>query len=76
MQSNTWSLKSVWYAYLGFAESSHTQEALVIVDGHNTGNNGAFYPNLTTIVDKFEEDISVIEELSNNEVCSGINLIE
>lgn len=61
-------------AYLGFAEASHTEEALVIVNGHNTRNNGACYSNLTTIIHKFEEIVSVIEKLSNNEICTSIHL--
>lgn len=46
---------------LCFAKASHAQEAFVVVNGHDSGNNGASNPNLTTIVDEFEKNISVIK---------------
>ena len=53
-------------AHLCFAETSHTYEAFIVVDGHNSRNNGTGNSNLTTVVDKFEENVSVIEQLSYN----------
>lgn len=61
-------------SYLCFAEASHAKEALVIVNGHNTRYNRTGYPDLTAIIHKFKEDVSVVEELSYNEISSSVNL--
>lgn len=60
--------------YPGFAESSHAEEALVVVDGHDARDNWTIYSILATVMDKLEEDICIVEELGNYEICTSINL--
>lgn len=62
------------WAYLGFTESSHAKETPVVIDGHDTRNNGTSNSNLAAIIYKLEENVSVIEQLGNDEICSSINL--
>lgn len=47
--------------YLGFTETSHAYESLVVINGHNSRNNRTSNSNLATVVDEFEENISVVE---------------
>lgn len=60
--------------YLGLAETSHTQEPLVVGNGHNSRNNGTINPDLATVIQKFKEYISIIEKLCHNQICSSVNL--
>lgn len=48
-------------AYLCFAKTSHAQEALIVINGHNSRNNGTIYSNLATVIHKLEKDIGIIE---------------
>jgi hypothetical protein len=57
---------TVIYIYLGFAKTSHTYEALVVINRHNTRDNGTIDSDLAAVIHKFQENISIIKELSNN----------
>ena len=60
--------------YLSFAKTSHANEALVVINRHNSRNNGASNSNLATIIHKFEVNVSVIKQLCDDYICSGIHL--
>ena len=69
-----WKSETVYTTYLSFAKASHTQETLVVINGHNTRNNRTCNSNLATVIDKFEKDIGIIKQLSDNQISSRINL--
>lgn len=60
--------------HLCFAETSHANEALIIVYWHDARNNRTMDSNLATVIHKLEVNISVIKQLSNDEICSSIHL--
>ena len=60
--------------YLRFAKFGHAYETFVIIDGHNTRYNRTSYSNLSTIINKLEENVSVIEKLGNNQISTSIKL--
>ena len=66
-------MNKAWKFYLSLAKTSHANEALVIINWHNARDNGTLNSNLATIIDKFEENISVVEKLSDNKISSSIN---
>jgi len=60
--------------YLGLAQASHAEKALVVLNGHNTRNNRHLDSNLTAVVHKLQVAIGVIEKLSDNDFCACITL--
>lgn len=60
--------------YPGFAKPSHAEETFVIINWHYARNNRTSYSNLPTIIHKLEKNISIIEKLSDNKICTSINL--
>ncbi|MFS7942782.1 hypothetical protein Hanom_Chr06g00492501 [Helianthus anomalus] len=66
--------KNIKQEYLSFAETSHANEAVIVVNGHDAGNNGTSNSNLPTIIHKFEKIVNIVEKLSDNHISSCINL--
>jgi len=60
--------------HLCFAETSHANETLIIIYWHDARNNRTMDSNLATVIHELEVNISVIKQLSNDEICSSIHL--
>jgi len=60
--------------YLGLAQASHSEKALVVLNGHNTRNNRHLDSNLTAVIHELQVAIGVIEKLGDNDFSACITL--
>lgn len=60
--------------YPSLVKASYAQVAFVVIDRHNSRNNGTSNSNLSAIIEKLEEYISIIEELGDDKISTSINL--
>lgn len=61
----------LWYMVV--VERDDSLQAVVVLNGEDTRKDRACDANGTTLLDKIEEGVNVIEQLSDNEIGAGIH---
>mmetsp|Transcript_1107 Transcript_1107/g.3250 ORF Transcript_1107/g.3250 Transcript_1107/m.3250 type:complete len:228 (+) Transcript_1107:147-830(+) len=61
--------------HLGLAEPGHAHEAAIGLDGHDSRQDRAVDPDVPAVLDKLEEGPAVVEELRDDHLAAGVNLL-